>query len=40
MEKVVMYRDTSIKKENAGARTMHVLAKAVHSGQPQRGGEE
>lgn len=36
---VIMYTNASIKKEDVSARTVHAFAKAVHSGQAQRGGE-
>lgn len=39
-ENVRMYTNTSIKKENASAWTVHVFANDVHSGQAQRGGED
>lgn len=39
-ENVITYTDTSMTEENASAQTVHFFAKAVRSGQAQRGGED
>lgn len=39
-ESIIVYTNTCITEENTSAQTMHVFAKAVHSGQEQSGGED